>query len=270
MSDLLSAKQKTHKARSKASPTPVSRRRFLGTAGVAAGAASFALAHGAAAQSAQTATAGEHNASASDPGPQNQVLQDLNPNSFMPPATDHGLPPTFWSSFSAAHRRIQDGGWSRQVTVHDLPISKDIAGVNMRLTAGGIRELHWHEANEWAIMLYGNARLTALNFDGTPYVNDVAEGDLWYFPDRHSAFNSGAGSRGLRIFAGVRRRHVLGRQHHAAFRLDDPYAARSRGQELGGAAERSRSVAEDAAGRPLHLSGAGPSAAAAGPAGGGR
>ena len=80
------------------------------------------------------------------------------------------------------HRRIQDGGWSRQVTVHELPISKDIAGVNMRLTAGGIRELHWHEADEWAIMLYGNARLTALNVDGSPYVNDVAEGDLWYFP----------------------------------------------------------------------------------------
>ncbi len=181
MSDPLSAKAKSHKAKTKASPTPFSRRHFLGTTGVAAG-AGIALAHGAAAQSAPAAAAGEHNASASDPGPQNKILQELNPNSFMPPPTDHGLPPTFWSSFSAMHRRIQDGGWSRQVTVHELPISKDIAGVNMRLTAGGIRELHWHEADEWAIMLYGNARLTALNVDGSPYVNDVAEGDLWYFP----------------------------------------------------------------------------------------
>jgi oxalate decarboxylase len=52
----------------------------------------------------------------------------------------------------------------------------------MRLTARGIRELHWHEANEWALMLYGNCRLTALNFDGSTYVNDVTAGDLWYFP----------------------------------------------------------------------------------------
>lgn len=40
-----------------------------------------------------------------------------------------------------AHRRVQEGGWSRQVTVEDFPISKDIAGVNMRLTAGGIPPL---------------------------------------------------------------------------------------------------------------------------------
>jgi oxalate decarboxylase len=26
----------------------------------------------------------------------------------------------------------------------------------MRLTTGGIRELHWHQAAEWAIMTYGN------------------------------------------------------------------------------------------------------------------
>jgi oxalate decarboxylase len=125
---------------------------------------------------------GEQNRSASDPGPENEALKALNPNSFTPPRTDHSLPQTFWSSFSAMHRRVQDGGWSRQVNVHDFPISKDIAGVNMRLTAGGIRELHWHESDEWSLMLYGNARITALNFDGSAYVNDVTAGDLWYFP----------------------------------------------------------------------------------------
>jgi oxalate decarboxylase len=49
------------------------------------------------------------------------------------------------------------------VTVADFPVSKDIAGVNMRLTAGGIRELHWHDAGEWAVMLTGAARITASN-----------------------------------------------------------------------------------------------------------
>jgi len=37
----------------------------------------------------------------------------------------------------------------------------------MRLTAGSFRELHWHTADEWSIMLYGNARVTCLNPDGT-------------------------------------------------------------------------------------------------------
>ena len=49
----------------------------------------------------------------------------------------------------------RSGGWTRQVTVRELGISKDIAGVNMRLNAGGVRELHWHKAAEWAYMLYG-------------------------------------------------------------------------------------------------------------------
>jgi oxalate decarboxylase len=136
----------------------------------------------ASAQQPQSVTISERNVSATDLGPENERLKTLNPNSFTPPPTDHGLSQTFWSSFSGMHRRVQDGGWSRQVNVHDFPISKDIAGVNMRLTAGGIRELHWHKANEWSLMLNGNCRLTALNIDGSTYVNDVTAGDLWYFP----------------------------------------------------------------------------------------
>src|SRR5258708_12074145 len=52
----------------------------------------------------------------------------------------------------------------------------------MRLTAGGVRELHWHTADEWAIMLYGTARITAIDRDGKSFVADVKKNDLWYFP----------------------------------------------------------------------------------------
>ena len=52
----------------------------------------------------------------------------------------------------------------------------------MRLSAGGIRELHWHQQAEWSIMTYGNCRITVLDAKGRPYVADVKEGDLWYFP----------------------------------------------------------------------------------------
>ena len=159
-----------------------SRRRLLGTTTMAVAGAALAAGQQANAQQPQNVRIGEANASASDPGPENEALKALNPNSFTPPPTDHGLPQMFWSSFSMMHRRVQDGGWSRQVNVHDFPISTEIAGVNMRLTAGGIRELHWHKADEWALMLNGNCRLTALNFDGSTFVGDVTAGDLWYFP----------------------------------------------------------------------------------------
>ena len=52
----------------------------------------------------------------------------------------------------------------------------------MRLNAGGVRELHWHKAAEWAYMLYGTARITAIDAQGRNFVDDVGVGDLWYFP----------------------------------------------------------------------------------------
>jgi oxalate decarboxylase len=68
------------------------------------------------------------------------------------------------------------------VTVRELGISKNIARVNMRLNAGGVRELHWHKAAEWAYMLYGKARIAAIEAEGRSFVGDVEVGDLWYFP----------------------------------------------------------------------------------------
>jgi oxalate decarboxylase len=157
------------------------RRNFL-SAGSAALLAAGLLGEGSQAQNVSQAKDAQRDKSATDVGPENQTLKNANPNTFMPPATDHGEVQTFWSSFSVAHRRVQEGGWSRQVTAEDFPISKDIAGVNMRLTAGGIRELHWHAAAEWALMLNGNARITAIDSDGKSFVRDVAKDDLWFFP----------------------------------------------------------------------------------------
>ena len=38
----------------------------------------------------------------------------------------------------------------KQVTARELGVSKAIAGVNMRLNAGGVRELHWHKQAKFA------------------------------------------------------------------------------------------------------------------------
>ena len=81
----------------------------------------------------------------------------------MPPPTDHGDIGPVWYSFDLVHKRVEEGGWTHEVNSRVLPTSKDLAGVNMRLTAGSFRELHWHTADEWAIMLDGNARVTVMN-----------------------------------------------------------------------------------------------------------
>ncbi|WP_252263881.1 cupin domain-containing protein [Paracidobacterium acidisoli] len=158
----------------------VSRRNFLGAGSVAVATAAFA---GLAAHAQQSGTAkAEHDHSSSNPGQENRPLLDENPASNMPPPTDHGDIGAIWYSFDLAHKRVQEGGWTHEVTQRQLPLSKDIAGVNMRLTAGSYRELHWHTADEWAFMLYGSARITVLSPDGTIFIDDVSKGDLWFFP----------------------------------------------------------------------------------------
>jgi oxalate decarboxylase len=159
----------------------ISRRGFLGVGSAALAAAGMIPAIEAAGQEQQPYPT-KTDRSASAPGPGNPPLDTQNPDSFLPPPTDAGGVQTFKYPFAFGHKRMQEGGWSREVTVRELPISKSIAGVDMRLTAGGIRELHWHTAAEWAIMLYGNARITAIDLDGKSFVSDVTEGDLWFFP----------------------------------------------------------------------------------------
>jgi oxalate decarboxylase len=159
----------------------VSRRIFLGAGSVAVATAALTgiAAH---AQQREDTRKAESDHSTSNPGPENNVLFHENPNTNTPPPTDHGDIGPIWYSFDLARKRVEEGGWTHQVTQRELPSSADIAGVNMRLTAGSFRELHWHTADEWAIMLYGNARVTVLNPDGTIFIDDVAKGDLWFFP----------------------------------------------------------------------------------------
>ena len=52
----------------------------------------------------------------------------------------------------------------------------------MRLTRGGIRELHWHLDAEWAYVTSGACRITTIDGQGRANVEDVEEGGLWYFP----------------------------------------------------------------------------------------
>lgn len=130
------------------------------------------------------------------PGPHNDALSSQFPGAFTPPATDVGDMPEFWASFNNAPRRIQAGGWARQNTVASFPIATEISGVDMRLSAGAIREMHWHQAAEWAYVTYGSCRVTVIDPQGRAYVGDAEQGDLWYFPAGYAHSLQGLGPDG--------------------------------------------------------------------------
>ena len=178
----------------------VSRREVFGisSAAIAAAAALSARQAAAAPQQAQRMTQ-QLPPNESDPGPQNLPLAAENRDSEFAPPTDSGTVKPFKYSFSLSHKRIEDGGWTRQITARELPISTTMAGVEMRLTAGGVRELHWHVEAEWAIMLNGSARITAVNIGGKSFVADVNQGDLWLFPPGIPHSIQGLGPDGCRF-----------------------------------------------------------------------
>ncbi|RDB29945.1 Oxalate decarboxylase OxdC [Hypsizygus marmoreus] len=112
-------------------------------------------------------------------GPQNVELELQNSDLLAPPSTDHGRLPNLKWPFSLSHNRLSQGGWSREQNVNVMPAATALAGVNMRLKAGAIREMHWHNTAE------GDVRISTITPRGTVFVGDVSEGDLWYFPAGH-------------------------------------------------------------------------------------
>src|ERR1700681_3193700 len=160
----------------------LTRRDMLATAAVAGG--MLAGASGAIAETGDRAVQPSRapGIGGNDPVPGNPIRERQNPDLLNPPATDSGTIQNLRFSFADAHVRQSSGGWTRQVTKRELGASKAIAGVQMRLNAGGVRELHWHKQAEWAYMLYGSARITAIDANGRNFVDEVGVGDLWYFP----------------------------------------------------------------------------------------
>ncbi|KAF9072559.1 oxalate decarboxylase [Rhodocollybia butyracea] len=115
-------------------------------------------------------------------GPENIPLELENPDMFAPPTTDNGATGNSKWSFSLSPNRLQTGGWARQQNVASLPIATAMAGVNMRLEAGAIRELHWHSTAEWAYVLKGTTQITTVDGEGRNFIGSVKAGDIWYMP----------------------------------------------------------------------------------------
>ncbi len=94
--------------------------------------------------------------------------------------------PTFKFALEASKGHEINGSSAKQATVLELPISKGIAGVTMRLAPGAMRELHWHAtAAEWAYVVSGRVRTTVVDPHGRAEINEFEPGDIWYFPRGH-------------------------------------------------------------------------------------
>lgn len=124
----------------------------------------------------------EGNLGATILGPRNVPIERENPDMLVSPQTDYGTIPNLKFPFANAKTRLLTGGWAREITARELPIATTLAGVNMRLKPGGIREMHWHKEAEWAFMIAGRARITAVDQNGRNFIDDVGFGDLWNFP----------------------------------------------------------------------------------------
>jgi oxalate decarboxylase len=94
--------------------------------------------------------------------------------------------PTFKFALEKSKGKVIGGSFGKEATVEQLPISKGIAGVSMKLEPGAMRELHWHAtAAEWALVLEGRVRTTVVGPQGYSETNDFNPGDVWYFPRGH-------------------------------------------------------------------------------------
>ena len=165
-------------------------------------------------------------------GPRDPVRENENPDFVQPPDTDHGAIPNLRYSFSDTHIKTRDGGWSREITARELPAAKTIAGVNMRLEPGGVRELHWHKEAEWSFMLAGKARITAVDNDGHNFVADVEAGDLWYFPSGIPHSIQGLEPEGAEFVLAFPNGSFFRRQHLFHHRHVRTHAEGRTGQEL--------------------------------------
>src|SRR5438876_5365108 len=94
--------------------------------------------------------------------------------------------PTFKFALEKSEGKVIGNSSGKEATVKQLPISKGIAGVSMRLEPGAMRELHWHAtAAEWAFVIEGRVRTTVITPQGEAETNDFEPGDVWLFPRGH-------------------------------------------------------------------------------------
>ena len=143
------------------------RRAFLGA---------FAL--GAGSLAAIRSFANDGHAAGYDVGPAGNFMQTVPRKS--------GDPLKFTFELDNGPIKATSGGWARDFTSARFPIATDIAGAHLFMNPGGAREMHWHNAAEWALILGGQCQVTVVDPQGETEVANYGPGDLWFFPKGHA------------------------------------------------------------------------------------
>src|SRR3979409_537109 len=85
--------------------------------------------------------------------------------------------PTFKFELEKSKGKVIGNSFGKEATAEQLPISKGIAGVSMKIEPGAMRELHWHAtAAEWALVLEGRVRTTVIDPSGFAQTNPFHPG----------------------------------------------------------------------------------------------
>jgi hypothetical protein len=106
-------------------------------------------------------------AGATDFGPRD-IMRDLeNADMLVPPATDAGTIPNLKFSFSDAPMQLNHGGWSRQVTVRELPINQWMALTPRQLVQDNLHArpelMTALRKQKWPVVKYTAAKAWALS-----------------------------------------------------------------------------------------------------------
>ena len=111
----------------------------------------------------------------------------------LPPLAGKELP-SFRFALGAQAAKAYDGGWAKEATVAEFPVSEKLAGVLMQVAPGALRELHWHaNGAEWGYVIKGRCRLTTIDPQAHSEVVDFDPGDVWYLPRGHGHSIQGLG-----------------------------------------------------------------------------
>ncbi|KAH9914068.1 Bicupin oxalate decarboxylase/oxidase [Epithele typhae] len=81
------------------------------------------------------------------------------------------------------NRTEAPGGWIKiQDSVSNFPVSTNLASALVFVEPNGLRELHWHTADEWLYIISGHGRATAFAGGSTARTFDFQPGDTGVFP----------------------------------------------------------------------------------------
>ena len=141
--------------------------------------------------------------------------------------------PTFKFALEKSEGKVIGNSYGKEATVEQLPISKGIAGVSMRLEPGAMRELHWHAtAAEWAFVDRGAGPHDGHRPAGERRDERLRAGRRLVLPARPRPHARMPGRQAVPLHPDLRQRLLLGVRHVQHHRLDRPHPQAAAGEEL--------------------------------------